>query len=95
MIVWYGTTNHSGEKIQNLSSCAGSADTIEGIKVQGNYQCQDLSVCGTACGRFFRRRRCSTEPTWMALFSHDIEKKKVMGAYENARFESRAECICV
>ena len=47
VIVWYGTANHSGwENPEPVILRAWSDGTIEGMKVQGNYQCQDLSVCG-------------------------------------------------
>ena len=46
VIVWYGTANHSGwENPEPVILRAWSDGTIEGMKVQGNYQCQDLSVC--------------------------------------------------
>ena len=47
VIVWYGTVNHSGwENPEPVILRAGSDGTIEAMKVQGNYQCDDPSVCG-------------------------------------------------
>ena len=49
-IVWYDqTTLSTGSSTgwkQFVLFRAWSDGTIEGMKVQGNYQCQDLSVCG-------------------------------------------------
>ena len=47
VIVWYGTVNNSGwENSEPVILRAWSDGTIKVMKVQGNYQCQDLSVCG-------------------------------------------------